>query len=118
MSSKIQIPKFQNQVIWVLVSTTSNGQAEKIGRAILEQRLCACFGIYPRLKSMYFWPPKSNRLEQSQGPLLVLETLPKHAQKISQAVKKLHGDQAPFIGSIKVDNISPEFLEWMLGEIK
>ena len=124
-----------NKVIWVLVGSTSQKEAEKIGRAILNKRLAACFGIYPRLKSLYFWPasrrlgsghsdasrggpPKSNRFEQNTGPLLILETLPKNVKIISSAVKQLHSDKVPFIGSITIDSLNPQFLKWMQGEIR
>ena len=118
------------KVIWVLVSTKNNQEAEKIGTAVLQKRLSACFGIYPRFKSVYFWPastrgarrretgpPKSNKLETSRGPLLVLETLPENVQKISQTVKKLHSDQVPFIGWVTINNLNKEFYEWMRGEL-
>ncbi|MDE2311675.1 MAG: divalent-cation tolerance protein CutA [Patescibacteria group bacterium] len=105
------------KVIWVLVSTTSKKEAEKIGRAIIEQRLAACYGLYPKLKSVYFWPPKSDRLEESKGPLLVLETLPKHYARITSTVKKMHSDKLPFIGKITVDGIDKSFYNWMAREI-
>ena len=107
-----------NSIIWVLVSTTSQKEAEKIGRSVLKKRLAACFGIYPRSKSVYFWPPGSNRLEQSKGPLLVLETLPKNVRMVSSVVKKLHSDKVPFVGSLTINNLNPQFLKWMRGEVK
>ena len=142
----------QETIIWVLVSTTSQKEAEKIGRAVLKKRLAACFGIYPRLKSFYFWPasrrlehshnnasrggppsrrlgsghsdasrggpPKSNQLEESKGPLLILETLPKNAKMLSSAVKQLHSDKVPFIGSVTIESLNSQFLKWMQGEIR
>lgn len=105
-------------VIWVLVSTVNYKQADKIGRAVLKQKLCACYGIYPKLKSVYFWPPKSGRTEKSTGPLLVLETLPEKYGEISKTVKTLHSDTLPFIGKLKLDGIETEFYNWMRKEIK
>jgi uncharacterized protein involved in tolerance to divalent cations len=105
-------------VIWILVSTTSAKEAEKIGRAVLKTRLAASFGVYPRLMSVYFWPPGKNQLEQTKGPLLVLETLPKNYAKVSSAVRKLHSDEVPFIGKIKIDGVGQEFFSWMRREIK
>ncbi len=104
-----------NEIIWVAVNTNSAKEAEKIGRAVLKKRLCACFGIIPRIKSIYYWPPKSNRLEQSKGPLLILETLSNHYQNIVKLVKFLHSDKLPFIGKIGIE-VEKEFYNWVKEE--
>lgn len=106
------------KIIWVLVSTNSNSQAEKIGRAVLAKRLCACFGIYPRIKSAYFWPPRSHRMETNKGPLLVLETLTKNYQPIVKAVRRLHSDKVPFMGKFQLTGVQQDFFNWMENEIK
>ena len=105
------------EIIWVVVNTNSPKEAEKIGRAVLNKRLCACYGLIPRIKSVYFWPPKSGRLEISKGPLLTLETLPKHYGKIITLVKKLHSDKVPFIGQWEMEHVLADFYNWLKSEI-
>lgn len=105
------------EIIWVVVNTNSLKEAEKIGRAVLKKRLCACFGIIPRIKSVYYWPPKSNKLETSKGPLLTLETLPKHYSKITELVKSLHSDKVPFIGQWEMENVEKNFYNWLKAEV-
>ena len=104
-------------VIWVLVSTASRKQAESIGKTLLKRRLAACYALYPKIKSVYFWPAGPYRLEQSYGPLLVLETLPKKYLAVTRLVKSLHSDSLPFIGKIKIDGIGKDFYNWMHREI-
>ena len=58
----------KNEIIWVVCNTNSIKEADKIGRAALKERLCACYSILPRIRSVYYWPPKSKKLEQSKGP--------------------------------------------------
>ncbi len=108
----------KNSIIWVLVNSNSKQEAEKIGRAILGQRLCACYGLYKKFGSVYFWPPKSKRLETSGGPLLVLETFSKNYAKIVRAVRRLHSDRVPFIRKLKIDEVNSDFFQWMKGEVK
>lgn len=105
------------KIIWVLVNCNTESEANKIGRKILEQRFIACFDIFPRSKTVYFWPPKSNKTTTAKGALLALETLPKYFKKIQELVKELHSDKLPFIGSIEINNIHPDFVEWMKGEL-
>ncbi len=105
-------------VVWVLVNTNSQKEAEKIGRAVLKKRLAACFGLIAKIKSVYFWPPKTNQLETSRGPLLVLETLPKNYPQISRLVKRLHSDKTPFIGKLDIKEVDGDFYKWLAGAVK
>ncbi len=107
----------EREIIWVVVNTNSVKEAERIGKAVLRKRLCACFGIFPRIKSVYYWPPKSNRLETSKGPLLTLETLPKYYQSIVKLVKSLHSDKVPFIGQWEIGNAEKNFYNWLVKEL-
>ncbi|MEK7618411.1 MAG: divalent cation tolerance protein CutA [Patescibacteria group bacterium] len=119
------------ELIWVVVNTNSTKEADKIGMAVLEKRLCACYGIIPRIKSVYYWPPrlarqkgrlasppKTSKLEISKGPLLTLETLPKHYSKITKLVKSLHSDKVPFIGQWEMENVEKDFYKWLKREIE
>ncbi len=121
----------EREIIWVTVNTNSNKEADKIGLAVLKARLCACYGIIPRIKSVYYWPtrlarkkgrlaspPKLSQIQTSKGPLLTLETLPKHYQKIIKLVKSLHSDKVPFIGQWEMDHVDPAFYNWLKGEIR
>lgn len=108
----------EREIIWVVVNTKSVKEADTIGRACLEKRLSACYGIMPRIKSVYYWPPRSNKLETSKGPLLTLETLPRHYAKIVKLVKSLHSDKVPFIGQWEMENVEKNFYAWLVNEIK
>lgn len=119
------------EIIWVVVNTNSTKEADKIGLACLKRRLCACYGIIPRIKSVYYWPPrlagqkgrlasapKTSKIEKSKGPLLTLETLPKHYNQIIKLVKSLHSDKVPFIGQWEMENVEKVFYYWLKREIK
>lgn len=117
-----------NKTLWVLVNTNNLKEAQKIGRAVLSKRLAACYGLIPKIKSTYFWPPRSarlktslagltssHRLESNSGPTIVFDTLPSHYPKLSKLVKKFHSDKLPFIGKIKIE-VEKEFYEWVKKE--
>ncbi len=106
------------EIIWVVVNSNSAKEADNIGKACLKRRLCACYGIIPRIKSVYYWPPGSGKLETSKGPLLTLETLPKHYAKIVKLVKSLHSDQVPFIGQLEIEKVEKNFYNWLKTETK
>lgn len=106
------------KIIWVLVNCNSVKEADNTGTKILEERLAACFDVYSRYKTQYFWPPQSNKTEMGRGCILILETLPKYFKKIEKLIKKLHSDKLPFIGSIEINNVHLDFVNWMKGELR
>jgi uncharacterized protein involved in tolerance to divalent cations len=107
-----------NHTIWVLVNCNSKNEAEKIGRKILKMRHCSCFDVIPRYLAVYFWPPKSSRIETSKGATLILETFREKYDLIKKEVKKLHSDKLPFIGFVEIKGLDKEYVEWIKGEIK
>jgi len=106
------------KIIWVLVNCNTDKEADDIGKQALKQRLIACFDIFPRLKTEYFWPPKSKKTETVKGALLTMETLPKYFKKLEKLIKKSHSDKLPFIGSIDINNVHSDFVNWMNGELQ
>ena len=107
-----------NQVIWILVNCNSLEEAKSIGKAILKQRLSACFDVYSRNLAAYFWPPKSRKIETTTGAMLILETFRDKYNLVTKEVKKIHSDDLPFIGYLEMKGISEEYLNWMKGELK
>jgi periplasmic divalent cation tolerance protein len=105
-------------IIWILVNCNSKKEAKLIGKEILKKRLCSCFDIIPRHLAVYFWPPKSGKIEESRGATLILETFREKYNSVTKLVKKLHSDQLPFIGFIEIKGLSKAYLDWMKNEIK
>lgn len=101
-----------------MVNCNSIKEADDIGRKVLKQRLAACFDIFSRFKTEYFWPPKSGKTETGRGCILIMETLPKYFKGLEKLIKKSHSDGLPFIGSIEINNVHPDFVNWIKGELK
>lgn len=108
----------KDKIIWVLINSNSRQEAERIGNTVLKERLAACFSLIPKLNNVYYWPPKSNKLQSNKGPQLILETLPRNYPKIIKRVKELHSDKVPIIGKLVIDAVNPDFYNWMKGEIR
>ena len=70
----------EREIIWAVVNTNSVKEADKLGLACLKKRLCACYAIFPRIKSVYYWPPKTSKL-QRPGP---------NFRNFTQALSKNH----------------------------
>lgn len=107
----------QRKIIHILVNSNNLKEAEKIGKAVLKARLASCYSLEAKVKSAYYWPPKIGKIETNSGPQLILQTLPGYYEKIVNMVKKLHSDRVPFIGKIVIEDVTPEFYNWMKSEL-
>lgn len=106
-----------SKICWVLVNCNSLKEAERLGRLCLQARLAACFDVFKRTQTVYFWPPRTGRLASGRGALLILETRPSFFKKVSLFIKSHHSDQLPFIGRLNVE-VDKAFAVWLKAEVK
>lgn len=104
--------------IWVLVNCNNSKEARSIGKAVLGKRLGVCFDIIPRDLTIYFWPPKSGKLEEAKGSLLIIETLEKKYPNIKKKIEEFHSDKLPFIGYIAIQGTDRKYQDWIKEELK
>ncbi len=100
-------------MILIYITNPNKQIAVKIGKFLLEKRLCACINIFP-IESAYWWKGK---IEQAKEWVLIVKTEESKYNKIKEEVKKIHPYTTPCILKIKVD-ANKEYLNWLLGEIK
>ncbi len=104
-------------IAWILINCNTVKEADDIGKILLRKRLISCFDILPRLKTSYFWPPKSGKIESGKGAMLVTESLKNKFINIKKEVMKVHSDKLPFIGAFNI-KVDKEYFNWVKGEIK
>ena len=79
--------------IIVYVPCGSKEEAEKIGRAVVEEKLAACVNIFP-ITSIYRWKGK---VETGEECVLLCKTAGEKFTKIRNMIKKLHSYELPVI---------------------
>lgn len=105
-------------VSWVVVNCTNKKEADRIGKAVLKERLIACFDIIPEREAVYFWPPKSGKIEKIKGSMLIMVTLSSKFKAVIKAVRPLHSDTTPFIGLLPFAEVNDDYFKWLKGELK
>lgn len=98
--------------ILYLVCSTEN-EADKITKALLEKRLIACAKKLP-VKSIFRWKGKLNKADEI---LLLLETEDRFFDTIEDEVRKLHSHKVFILASIPVGKISAGVAEWFKEEL-
>ncbi|OGK16435.1 hypothetical protein A2690_03750 [Candidatus Roizmanbacteria bacterium RIFCSPHIGHO2_01_FULL_39_12b] len=107
-----------SEMLLIYVTCPSIDEAKKIGRNLMNKRLCACVNIFPDTLPMFFWPPKSGKIDESKEVVLFIKTIESKYQEIEDEIHKIHSDNTPCIFSIPVTHVTPRYLKWLKGEIE
>ena len=99
----------------VLVYTTfpSIVEAERVGRTLVERRLCACVNILPGMISHYWW---QGALERGEEVVMIIKTRGALAERVATAVKEMHSYTTPAILVIPLESIDKNYLDWLMAE--
>ena len=94
----------------VLTTCASPGEASKMARALVEERLAACATLIPAVQSIYHW---EGQIETSTETLLLLKTGPEQLAALEARVHVLHSYQTPEFVVLGVDAVSQPYLDWL-----
>jgi periplasmic divalent cation tolerance protein len=93
----------------VIFCTTAPGDADRIARALVEERLAACVNITP-VRSCYLWEGKLN-LEGEE--LLIIKTEQKRVKKVMSRIIELHSYKVPEIIVLPIVEGHQAYLDWI-----
>jgi len=99
----------------VLVYTTypTLVEAERSGRAIVEQRLAACVNILPGMVSHYWW---QGAIERGEEVVMIIKTRAALADRVAAAVKTMHSYSRPAVLVLPVEHVDPAYQSWLMAE--
>jgi periplasmic divalent cation tolerance protein len=99
----------------VLTTTSSPEAAERLGRALVEERLAACATLIPGVQSIYRW---KGEVESATETLLLIKTGPEQLDRLQARLHELHSYQTPEFLVLKVDAASQPYLDWLLESVR
>ena len=94
----------------VLVTASSEEEAEKIASLLLEKRKAACVSVIPRVNSRFWWQGK---LDSAQESLLIIKTRAALVPQLIDIVKKAHSYAVPEIIAMPIVEGSEDYLKWL-----
>ena len=89
-------------------------EAERIGRALVGDRLAACVNILPGLRSIFWW---QGHLEENPEIILIAKTSVTNMDGVIARVKSLHRYATPCVVFLPVVGGNPPFLDWLRSEM-
>ncbi len=96
--------------IVVFITASSDEEAQKIAKTLVEERLVACVNIVPEIRSFFFWEGKT---QDEREMLLVCKSRLPLMDRIVQRVKSLHSYTVPEIIALPIVAGSGDYLDWV-----
>ena len=89
-------------------------EAERIGRAVVEERLAACINILGPVRSIYRW---QGELCDDQETLAVIKTTHSGADALITRIAGLHSYEVPCIVTWPIDKVLASYADWVEGSV-
>jgi periplasmic divalent cation tolerance protein len=93
----------------VALCTTAPGEAVRIARALVEERLAACVNIVP-IRSCYLWEEKLNIDEEEQ---MIIKTEQRMVKQVMTRIIELHSYKVPEIIVLPIMSGHQPYLDWL-----
>ena len=99
--------------IVVLTTVSSDDEAVRFVRTLLDRRLIACGTLVPGARSIYRWQGK---VADEHEVLVLLKTRSARLEPLQEAFKELHPYKVPELLVLSVDTGLEKYIEWINGE--
>ena len=97
----------------IYMTTGSKDEAERIGRALVEERLAACVNIIEGMRSMYWW---EGAVQEEAETVLIAKTTAERVAALTERVKALHAYDTPCVIALPIEGGNQDFLAWIQAE--
>ena len=97
----------------VLVTASSQAEAESIANVLVQERLAACVSLMP-IRSVYTW---KGELHQDEEWQLVIKTHLAQFEALAAKVRSIHSYEVPEIIALPLVNGSQPYLAWISEQL-
>lgn len=99
----------------IMTTAGSRDEAERIARALVDERLAACVSIIPGLTSVYRWQSK---VETAAETLLLIKTTAANLEPLEATLRQLHSYQVPEFLVLTPESSGKSYLDWLVESCK
>ncbi len=101
--------------VMVYITAANFGDAEKIARRLVEQRLAACTNVVPKIISTYWW---EDEIAEDEESLILAKTTSAKVDDLIRSVMEMHNYEVPAVSVIEIKDGNPQYLEWIESVVK
>ena len=99
--------------VFVHITVGARPEAERIARALVEERLAASANLIGGLASVYRW---KGQVEEASEILLIAKTTAPLLDRLTERVRALHSYDCPSIAALPVSGGNRDYLDWIASE--
>jgi periplasmic divalent cation tolerance protein len=99
----------------VLSAVGAPPDAQRIARALVEERLAACVNVVPGVVSVYRW---KGVVEKEDELLLVIKTIGERVEQLKARLLQLHPYELPEVVVIPIGGGHAPYLEWIAEQAR
>lgn len=97
----------------VLVTASSQAEAEMLAETLVQEQLAACVSFMP-IRSVYTWQGEVHRDEEWQ---LIIKTDLNQFERLEAKVRSIHSYEVPEAIALPLVNGSQPYLAWMTEQL-
>ncbi len=102
-------------VCTVYVVFANAGEAMRIGRTVVEDRLAACINVLAPCTSIYWW---EGAVAQSDEAPALLKTTTDRVDALIARIAELHSYEVPAIAAWPIERTLESFGQWVNSEVR
>lgn len=106
------------KMLMIYTTWESVEQAKRAAKHLMGKKLCGCVNIYPEMMPMFFWPPKSGKIDESKEVVMIIKSLESKYKLIEKEIIKIHSYDTPCIIAMPVQHVVKKYFDWLKAEIK
>ena len=99
----------------IYVTCPNRGDALRIGRFLVQQRLVASANVVPSMTAVYWWEGK---LREGEESILIAKTRAALAERVVAAVKDQHEFDVPCIIVLPILGGARAYLDWIAEQTR
>jgi len=94
----------------VLITASSQQEAEKLANLLIDRKAAACVNIVPKVSSVFMWQGKKEICDEC---LLIAKTKTTKFDEIKKLIKDNHSYEVPEIIAIPISKGNEDYLGWI-----
>lgn len=98
----------------VLTAESTLEEANKLGRALVEERLVACATLLPVVQSIYHW---NDELQSAPETMVMLKTTADKLEALEARLRQLHTYRVPEFLVLPVEYGSKSYMDWIAQSV-
>ena len=100
-------------IVSVYAVFADSDEAQRVARAVVEERLAACANILGPCRSIYRW---QGTVEEADEVAAIFKARADKAEALTARIAALHSYEVPAIVAWPIDSAWPVYRDWVISE--